>query len=170
MAINTFMKFTGPDINGGSTSKGHETEIEVMNWNHGCHQPTSPVRSHAGGGTIEKANHANFCFTKQLDSATDDLLKMCWTGMHIDKATITCYRSSGDTGGAQIGTPYLTVEMESVIVADYSISGQQGDYPFENISLAYGKITYTYVGHDRTKGTTGSAQPVFHDLRTHEVG
>jgi len=133
-------------------------------------QPTSPVRSHAGGGTIEKANHQNFVFSKQLDSATDDILKQCWTGKHIDKAVLTCYRSSGDTGGPQIGTPYLTIEMESVIVASYTIAGGEGQYPMENIGLAYGKITYTYTSHDRTKGTTGSAQPVFHDLRDHTVG
>ncbi len=170
MAINTFITFKGPDISGGCKSKGHENEIECSGWSHASHQPTSPVRSHAGGGIIEKATHANFTFNKSLDSATDDLLKMCWTGMHIDKVILSCYRSGGDVGATQIGTCYLTIEMESVIVADYSISGAQGDYPHETISLAYGKITYTYTNHDGTKGTTGSAQPVYHDLRTHEVG
>lgn len=33
--VNSFMKICGPDINGGSTSKGLETEIEALSWNHG---------------------------------------------------------------------------------------------------------------------------------------
>ncbi len=169
MAINTFMKFSGPDINGGSTSKGHEGEIEVTNWGHGSHQPTSSVRSHGGGGTLEKCHHANFTFSKSLDSATDDLLKCNWSGQHIDTATFTCYRSSGDTGGSQMGTPYLKIEMESVIVADFHISGGEGSYPHENVGLTYAKITYTYTGQDKMKGTTGSAQPVSHDLTTNVV-
>jgi len=170
MAINAFMKICGPDVNGGSTSKGHETEIEVLSWNHGFNQPTSAVRSHGGGGTVEKANHQPFTFTKILDSATDDLLKGCWTGQHHDTATLTCYRSSGDTGGNQIGVPYLKVEMESVIVSDFQIAGAVGDMPMETVSLTYAKVTYTYTAHDKTKGTVGAAQPVFHDLRDHTVG
>lgn len=169
MAINTFIKFLGPDINGGSSSKGHETEIEVLSWSHGFHQPTTPVRSHGGGGTVEKVNHALFTFTKILDSSTDDLLKMCWSGKHIDKATVTCYRSAGDTGGPQMGVPYLKIVMESVIVADYNVSGATGDMPLETVSLNYAKVTYTYNAQDKTKGVRGADQPVSHDLRTNEV-
>jgi type VI secretion system secreted protein Hcp len=169
MAINAFMKICGPDINGGSSSKGHETEIEVISWNHGFNQPTSAVRSHGGSGTVEKANHQPFVFTKTLDSATDDLLKGCWSGTHHDSATLTCYRSSGDTGGNQIGVAYLKVEMESVIVSDFQISGSVGDIPMETVALTYAKVTYTYTQSDKTKGTVGAAQPVSHDLRTHVV-
>lgn len=169
MAINAFLKITGPDINGGSTSKGHETEIEVLSWSHGFNQPTSAVRSHGGGGTVEKANHQPFVFTKTLSSATDALLKGNWTGQHHDKATLSCYRSSGDTGGNQIGTKYLQIDMESVIVADFQVSGSIGDIPMETIALTYAKVTYTYTAHDKTKGTTGGAKPVSHDLRTHVV-
>lgn len=167
MAVNTFLATVGPVCTGGTNQKGHEGDMEIMSWSHACHQPTSPVRSHAGGGTIEKAAHANFTITKQLDSATDDLLKICWTGKHIDKVTLSAYRSTGDE---TMTLAYVVIEMESVIVADYSISGGQGEFPTEVISFAYGKITYTYTGQDRSKGTIGSAQPVYHDLRTHEVG
>lgn len=141
----------------------------MLSWSHGFNQPTSAVRSHGGGGTVEKANHQPFVFVKFLSSATDDLLKGCWTGTHHDKALLTCYRSSGDTGGNQIGVPYLKIEMESVIVSDYQVSGSVGDVPMETVALTYAKVTYTYTQHDKTKGTVGAAQPVSHDLRTHVV-
>ena len=170
MASNMFIDFDGPKIDGGSTSKGHDGEVEVMSWNHGFSQTTSPVRSAAGGGTVEKANHMGFTITKMLDSATDDLLKCCWSGQHIDKVTFTAYRSSGDAGGDQMGVKYLTVLMESVIVSSFSVGGSMGDLPIENLSLDYAKVTYTYTPQDKSEGTTGADQPVYHDLRTHEVG
>lgn len=169
MAINVFIKFEGPDIAGSSTSKGHEDEIEIVSWSHGFHQPVSPIRSSSGGGTIEKAHHSPFSITKMLDSSTDELLKHCWTGAHIDKATLTCYRSSGDEGGDQMGVPYLKVEMESVIVSDISVSGSVGDLPVESVALNYAKVTYTYTEQDPDTGKTGAAKPVSHDLSTNEV-
>jgi type VI secretion system secreted protein Hcp len=167
MAHNVFIKCAA--WNGGSTSKGHEAEIEVASWSHGFDQPTSPIRSAAGGGTYEKAHHHHFTFTKQLDSSTDDILKSLWTGAHIDKVLLTCYRAAGDTGANQIGVPYLKVEMESVIVTAFAISGGDGGFVNETVSLNYAKVTYTYTNQDKTSGKVGAAQPVSHDLRTNVV-
>lgn len=169
MAINVFIKFEGPEVAGSSTSKGHESEIEVMSWNHGFHQPASPVRSSSGGGTIEKAHHSNFSFTKMIDAATSTLLKHCWTGAHFEKVSLTCYRSSGDESGDQMGVPYLKIEMDSVIVGDYSVSGGPGDLPVESVSLNYAKVTYTYTEQDHQAGGPGGAHPVSHDLSTNVV-
>lgn len=169
MAVNMYIKFEGPVVDGGATAKGHEGQIEVLSWSHGFTQPTSPTRSAAGSGTVEKCHHGAFSFTKYTDPATDDLLKICWSGQHVDKVTLTCYRSSGDTGGSQMGIPYLKVEMESVIVSNLSISGSAGDIPVENVSLDYAKVTYTYNMADMKEGTVGAIQAVSHDLMTNSV-
>ncbi len=169
MATNVFITTKAPDIVGGSSAKGHEGWIEVLSWNHGWNQPTTPTRGHGGGGTLEKVNHQNFVFTKILDSATDDLLKMIWTGKHIDNLTMVCYRSAGDVGTAQMGVPYLKVELESVIVTDYQISGSIGDMPMESVAVNYSKVTYTYNGQDKLKGTAGADQPVSHCLASNVV-
>lgn len=169
MSFNTFIKIKGPDINGGASAKGHETDINVNSWSHSWHQPTSAVRLAAGSGTIETVDHAPFTFTKTMDSSTDDLLKMCWTGKHIDSVEMTCYRSVGDTGAKNIGVPYLVVKMEGVIVQDYSISGGTGSLAQETVSFTYGKVTYTYTGSDKMKGTAAAAQPVSHDLTSNVV-
>ncbi len=169
MATNMFIKYEGPATDGGSSSKGHETETEVVSWNHGFNQPTSPVRSASGGGTIEKCNHSHFTYTKEMDSATPDELKLCWSGKHIDKITFRSYRSSGDTGGGQMGVTYLTIVMEHVVISDISFSAGIGSVPLQTISLNYGKVTYTYNPQERTKGTVGADKPVSHDLTTHVV-
>lgn len=169
MASNMFIKFTGPDIAGSSTLKGHETHIEVHSWNYGCHQPASPIRSSAGGGTMEKVHHSPFTFTKSIDTASDDLLKMCWTGKHIEKAVFAAYRASGDGAAAQSGVKYLTIELETVIIQDFSISGGVGDLPMESVSLNYGKITFTYDPQSQSGGTPGGVQVISHDIRTHVI-
>lgn len=167
MATNMYIKFEGPAIDGGSSAAEHAKEIEVLSWNHGFSQPTSPTRSMAGAGTVEQANHQNFSFSKYVDSATDDLLKMCWTGNQIDKATVTCYRSDGAEDNKPV--EYLKVIMQHVVVSNFSISGGPGDVPVENVSLDYGIVQYTYLPQARDTGQAGSQQAIQHDLELRKV-
>jgi type VI secretion system secreted protein Hcp len=162
MASNMYMKFEAPAITGSSDAPGHSGEIDVLSWNHGFVQPTSSTRSTPGAGTIEQATHQNLSFTKYLDRATNDLLKLNWTGRQIGKATLRCFRS--DPSGGSNPVEYLTITMEHVIISNYSVSGGPGDIPVENISLDYGIIQYTYV--DQKQGNSASVQ---HDLETRTV-
>jgi type VI secretion system secreted protein Hcp len=160
MATNMYLRFEEPAIEGASTVPGHEKEIEVLSWNHGFVQPTSPTRSTGGGGTVEQANHSNFSFTKYLDAATNALLKYCWAGKQIGKATLTCFRSDGARD--QHLTEYLSVVMQHVVLSNYSVSGGPGDIPVENISLDYGIITYNYKEQHHADSAT-------HDLHTRAI-
>jgi type VI secretion system secreted protein Hcp len=165
MATNMFIKFEEPGIEGESTASNHAKELQVLSWSHGFHQPTSPTRSSAGGGTVEKANHQDFSFTKYIDASTDDLLKMCWNGKQIGKATFCAYRANGDNTAVK----YLEITMEKVIVSNIAVSGGAGDLPTESISLSYGKVQYSYIPQQETDGTGDGVQPVSHDLITQEV-
>jgi len=164
-----YIKFTGPDIAGSSTQKGFETHIEVHSWNYGAHQPASPIRSSAGGATMEKVHHSPFIFTKEVDTASDDLLKMCWSGQHIDKASFTMHRSTGDVAANNSGTEFLKIELESIVVQDFSISGGGGTLPIESLSLNFQKITWTYKQQDIKEGVDGGAQVISHDQMTHVI-
>src|SRR3954454_15025135 len=158
MATNMYLKFEGPAIAGGSTRPGHQGEIELLSSNHGFVQPTSPTRS---GGGSEQANHSNLTFTKYLDAATNELLKYCWGGRQIEKATISCFRSEGHSDDPPV--VYLTIVMEHVVIANYSISGGPGDLPVENISLDYGIIRYSYIDQKR------APMAATHNLENHTV-
>lgn len=167
MASNMYLKFETPAIDGSSTAAEHVKEIEILSWSHGFSQPTSPSRSAAGAGTVEQANHSHLTFTKYLDTATSDLLKYCWSGKHIGKATLTCFRSSG----AQDNKPvqYLKVVMERVVIANYGVSGGSGDIPIENLALNYGTVQYTYVDQKHADGTSDGNKPAKHDLETRKI-
>ncbi len=160
MAMNAFIKFTEPDIKGESTDNTHSEQIQVLSWSHSFNQPTKAVRSTAGGGTVEQANHSDFTFSKYTDAATDDLLKYCWNGKQIGKAVMQVYRADGNDAAIL----YLEVEMDDVIISNFSIGGGQGDLPTENVSLAYGKVTYKYKTQKPDTGDAGGVQPVSHDL------
>ncbi len=140
MASNMYIKFEDPDIGGGSTAPGHQGEIELLSWSHGFVQPT---RGAPGSGSVEQANHAYFNLTKYLDVATNSLLRYSWSGKQIGKATVTCFRDDGAAGNEPV--KYLTIVMEHVIIANYSVSGGPGDIPVENISLDYGIVHYNYI-------------------------
>ncbi|HEY4641808.1 MAG TPA: type VI secretion system tube protein Hcp [Thermoanaerobaculia bacterium] len=141
-ATNMYIKFEGPGIAGGSTADGREKQIEVLSWSHGFVQPTSPTRSTAGAGTIEQATHQNLTFTKYLDSASNSIMKFCWSGKQFAKVTLTCYRADGESSNKNVA--YLTVEMQHVVISNYSVSGGPGDIPVENVALDYGIVHYTY--------------------------
>ena len=165
MSQRMFIKFEEPGITGEASASDHSDEIEVLSWSHSFNQPTSATRSSAGGGTVEQANHSDFTFVKYLDASTDDLLKMCWSGKQIGKATFCAYRANGDNTPVK----YLEVAMDKVVVSNLSFGGGGGDLPTENISLSYGKVQYSYVTQKKTDGTGDGVQPVSHDLITQQV-
>jgi type VI secretion system secreted protein Hcp len=167
MASNMYIKFEKPDLTGGSAASEHTGEIELLSWNHGFSQPTSPTRSTAGSGTVEQANHSNFTFSKYLDSATNDILKYCWSGKQFEKATVQCFRADGATDNKPV--KYLEVVMEHVVISNYSISGGPGDVPVENISLDYGIIQYNYTSQKKDTGEAGGNKPAKHNLENRTV-
>ena len=164
MATQMFVKFTGPDVAGDAANATHAGEIEIMSWSHGFSQPTSPIRSSAGGGTVERANHSDLSFSKRLDLASVLLMKNCWAGAHHDEVLISCYRAS-ETGEVK----YLEVSMKDVVISNVSISAGGGDVPYENYSLAYGDVTYTYTDQAEDAGSAGGNTVASHNLKTDAI-
>lgn len=165
MATDMFLQLDG--VEGESEDKKCEKWIEILSWSHSFSQPTTAVRG-SSGATVEKAHHSDLSVTKYLDKATDDILSKLWSGDMIPKASLKCFRA--DTGKTDTPVNYLTIDMEQVIISSYSISAGAGDMPLENLSLSYGKVTYTYMEQKKSDGTGGGSAPVSHNLVSGEVG
>lgn len=157
MATNMFLKLG--EIEGECEDVNHEKWIEILSLSHGFSQPTSAVRA-SSGATVEKANHMDISISKYLDSATDAILSTCWSGEQLKTSTIEFYRSDGSATAVK----YLMIEMEHVIVSNYSISAGGGDIPVESISLSYGKVSYNYIPQKKETGDAAANQPVKADL------
>lgn len=127
MAPNMYVKFEGPNLPAGDASH----RIEVLSWSHGFHQQGS-----RGG------EHQRLEFTKYLDAQTTELMNANWSGRLFKKATLSCYRSDGGADNKPV--QYLTIEMQNVIVARFSISGGAGT-PVENVELECDQISYGYM-------------------------
>lgn len=165
MAGNMFLNITDPTVKGESSDSDHKDQIQVLSWSHSFNQPTSPTRSSAGSGTVEQANHSDFSFTKYMDAATDDLIKLCWQGNQIGKCIFYAYRADGDNKPVL----YLQIEMEHVVISSVNLGGGSGDIAIENVSLSYGKVKYIYKPQKKEDGTADGDQPVSHDLITQTV-
>jgi type VI secretion system secreted protein Hcp len=162
MSSNMYIKFEQPDVTPSSPTPGHAGEIEILSWSHGFTQPSSP----AGGGTLEQANHSSLSFTKYLDDTSNPLLKLCWSGKQIGKATLTCYRSDGLPSRTVL---YLRVTMEHVIISNYAVTGGAGDIPVENVSLDYGIVRYEYTPSSSSDSNSAKHNSVMHNLESQTV-
>lgn len=161
MSTNMYLKFEQPEIAGAATDPRHPGEIEVLAWSHGFAQPGSATRE----GSVEQAVHQNLTITKAVDSSMNELLRFCWSGKQIGKATLRCYRAAATPGAEPV--LYLSVEMEHVVLSNYSISGGPAEVPVENISMDYGTVRYVY--HDHAIAGSGRTASVKHDLRKRTV-
>jgi type VI secretion system Hcp family effector len=89
---------------------------------------------------------------KDLDAATVKIQKACVSGQKLSKVKVElCTMTGGET------QPYLTYELEDVIVTAYDLENPDDSkaiQPTERVSFTYGKATWTYGKF----GTDGSSQ------------
>ncbi len=162
-----FLKFEGPDIEGGSTAKGYENQIELISFSHSASQPTGGSRSSGGKSTIEQATHDPVMVVKEIDTTTPELQRICWSGDHLDKATLSCVASTGGKTSEE-NLPYFKIELEDVVIQNHNISGSPGSAGTESFAMSYGKITTTY-GKSDSQGQKQGDIPASHDLRTKDI-
>jgi type VI secretion system secreted protein Hcp len=135
MASDIFAKIG--DIKGETTDDKHKDEIDVLSYSWGVTQ--SGTMAFGGGGGAGKAQFSDFSFTTYTSKASPSLFLACASGQHIKEATITVRKA----GGQQ--QDYLILKMTDVLVSSYNTSGSSGaDRPTESLSMAYGKIEFTY--------------------------
>lgn len=121
--------------------------IEVESWSWGVSQSSGG----ADGGASGKASFQDFHFTKRLDKSSPMLAKACIEGRHLLKVTFEDYAT--DAKGKN--QTYLQITFEDVLISSYQIGGQGGSdqLPMEEISFAYSKIEFKYIGSDPAPGT-----------------
>ena len=154
-------KADSPDVEGDSTVKGFEKQIEVSSFSFSTSQSVSPVRSNTSH-TTGRPSLSLVNFTKSCGKSSPVLCNKLWTGATLPKATFTACRSEGDDLIA-----FLAIEMENVVIANYSISGGGGE-PYENVSLNYSKIEINYIPQ-ADEGGTGGNIPATYNLATESV-
>ncbi len=145
-ATDIFLKMG--DIKGESVVKGHEEEIQALDWNWGMSQSGT---THMGtGGGAGKLRVQDISFTKNVDAATPHLIQACANGKHFPEAVLTL-RKAGESP-----LDYLVITLTNVIVTSVSMSSTAGaEQVTEVVSLNFAKFKVSYQRQDPKGGKLG---------------
>ena len=159
MAFDAFLKIDG--VNGESTRKGFEKQMEIHSFNWGASNPTT-IGAGGGGGGGGKVAVSSFNIMKKSDAASPLLFQACCQGDHYAKATVTLNKAGG-----KAPVDFIKYEFEKVYVESVQWSGSTGgdDTPSESVSFAFGKVSFTYTPQN-PDGSKGSPAVGAWDLTT----
>jgi type VI secretion system secreted protein Hcp len=151
VAFDTFLKLDGLD--GESTRKGFEKQIEIYSFSFGASNPTT-VGSGTSGMAAGKVSISSFNVMKKTESVSAVLFAKCCVGDHFATANITCNKASGDKA---VPLSFLKFDFTEVYVESIQWSGSSGgdDTPTESVSFAFASVKITYTPQT-AKGTGGT--------------
>ncbi|MFQ1701971.1 Hcp family type VI secretion system effector [Loktanella agnita] len=139
MAVDIFLKLSN-NIKGESQDSTHMDEIDVLAWNWGLSQSgTTHIGAGGGGG---KVNVQDISLTKYVDLASNDLIKRCTTGEHIETGELVVRKSGGSAP-----VEYFRIKLENVMITSYATGGSKDglDRIQENLTLNFRKFEVAYT-------------------------
>ena len=147
--FDIFLKLDG--IDGESTTKGHEKEIEVVSYDQSIDSTVITSGGVGGGIGVAKSTFSGVRFRKLLDTASIPIALACASGLHIASARFAFRRAPLD---------FYIVALEDVIVThagQCATTGAQSPLEFETlakssagaalleeVTLHFGKISWEY--------------------------
>jgi len=161
--FDIFLKLDG--IDGESTTKGHEKEIEVVSYDQQIDSTVPSSGGVGGGGGAGKATFSGVRFRKLLDTASMPIALACASGLRIANARFAFRRSSN--------TPidFYVVMLEDVVVThagqcaatdaqsplrfETLAKSSAGAALLEEVTLHFGKVRWEY----RPIGPKGTGLP-----------
>lgn len=129
------------DIKGESKDAKHKDEIDILSFNFGVSNGTTPGSGGGGGEGAGRAMFDVFHFTMKVNQASPKLFLAVAQGKHIPEALLTVRRTSNKEQ-----QEYLMWKLQDVIVSSYQTGGhvQNDPIPTESFSLSFGKIEVEY--------------------------
>ena len=149
MAVDIFLLLSN-NIKGESQDSTHKDNIDVLQWNWGLTQSgTTHMGSGGGGGKVDVGD---ISLTKYVDLSSNDLIKRCTSGEHIENGQLIVRKSGG-------GNPveYFILKMENIMITSYSTGGSKDglDRITESLTLNFRKFEVTYTMQEES-GAAGA--------------
>ncbi|HEX6864285.1 MAG TPA: type VI secretion system tube protein Hcp [Thermoanaerobaculia bacterium] len=126
------------NIKGNVTTKGHEEWIEVASFQFGVTRGVNTPVGHAKNREASAPSISEVTISKEMDQSSPYLFNESTVGKGL-KATFHFCRTAAD----KLET-YLEVELENVLVSNYSVSSG-GERPSESVSLNFTKVVMKYI-------------------------
>lgn len=149
MAVDIFLKLSN-NIKGKSQDSTHRNEIDVLAWDWALTQSgTTHVGSGGGGG---KVNVKDITLTKYVDLASNDLIKRCTNGEHIESGELIVRKSGGAAP-----VEYFRIKMKNIMITSYTTGGSKDglDRIQETLTLNFRRFEVAYTLQDET-GASGA--------------
>ncbi|AMH43052.1 MULTISPECIES: Hcp family type VI secretion system effector [Burkholderiaceae] len=145
MAVDIFLDLG--TVKGESLDSVHKDEIDILSWSWGLSQ-SGTMHLGTGGGGGKVAVH-DLSVTKYTDRSTPSIVTACTTGKHYPTGKLTV-RKAGGTKPLE----YYIIELEKVLVTNYSTGGSDGEDRFtETVTLNFEKFHVSYQQQDPTSGS-----------------
>jgi len=157
-----FLEIKGAnEIKGDSVAVGYEEQIDCMSWSWGASQPAnmhSATGGAAGGSMVQ-----DISVTKNMDTASPNLMKFCCAGIHMDEVVMTCVKSGEDR------QKWLQITMKKVIISSISSSGQEGSAGMESLSLNFAEYEMKYWPQEAGGAEGASIDAAYHIAEKHII-
>jgi type VI secretion system secreted protein Hcp len=157
MSTSYYIKFDG--VEGESTHKDHQGEIEVLSWSWGLANSGS---TGSGGASVGKAKPTDFRFVHHYDKASPLLARAAIGGRAFKQVSMTA-RKAG-TGQKD----FMKVTMKEVFITSLSDNGNQDSGVGEEIAVQPRHIEVQYQAQD-AKGVLGSPVSFSWDIALNSV-
>lgn len=139
MASDIFIKID--DIQGETADKAHPNEIQVLSWSWAMSQSGT---SHSGTGSgAGKVQVQDLQFVKHVDKSSPNLIKMCCSGKHFQKADIVMRKAGGSA------LEYIKLTLKDGLIASVTMGGSHGEELLtETVTLNFASFSYVYLPQD----------------------
>lgn len=162
MAVDIFLKLSN-NIKGESQDDTHKDQIDVLAWDWGLTQSgTTHIGSGGGGG---KVNVRDITLTKYVDLASNDLIKRCTSGEHIEDGELIVRKSGGNTP-----VEYFRIKMRNIMITSYETGGAKDglDRIQETLKLNFRKFEIVYTLQEES-GAAGAETLAGWDIAENKV-
>lgn len=153
MVATIHLKIDG--IQGDSSVKGFEKQIDCDSWSWGASQAANMHVS--TGGAAAGSSIQDISISKSMDQASPNLMLYCCKGTHIPEVVMTCMKS----GDGQI--KWLVVTMKKVIISSVSCGGSGESMGGENVTLNFGEYKMEFFPQEEG-GAQGAAVTAEYDI------
>jgi type VI secretion system Hcp family effector len=123
------------DVEGSCGDADHNAWIEIMSFSTGVSNSINCVEKAQGNPGGEACSHQDISMAKAVDKTSPQLAAYAAVGKVWDEATIDVFEEKDQL---------YQIKLEKTAISSVSLSGGTGDIPYENLVLAFAKITWKY--------------------------
>jgi type VI secretion system secreted protein Hcp len=162
MAVDIFLELSN-EIKGEARDAVHADKIDVLAWSWGMSNSGTTHMGAGGGGG--KVNVQDISISKYVDLASNDLIKKCTDGTHIDTGKLTVRKSGGDAP-----VEYFIIDFANIMITSYNTGGSKDglDRIQENLTMNFRKFQITYTLQEEN-GVAGAQALVGWDVAQNAV-